>query len=53
MTNEQLTCIIEALKVLSEETDTEASTIVEELIGFCWDEEDGYKIERNFVCDEN
>jgi hypothetical protein len=49
MTDEQLTSIIEAVKTLSKETDTDSYEIVNELIGFCWDEEDAFNIEEGLV----
>ena len=44
MTEEKLNRIIEALKVLAKETDEEADDIADELVGFCWCEEDGWEI---------
>jgi hypothetical protein len=46
MTELQQTRIIEALEILSKETDVEAEEIVNLLIGFCWDEEDAGRIEE-------
>lgn len=39
MTDEKRNRIVEALKVLAEETDTDAYFIAEELIGLCWDDD--------------
>ena len=49
MTNEQLNRIIEAVKTLSKETDTDSYEIVDELIGFCWDEEDAFNIQGGLI----
>ena len=49
MTDEQLNRIIEAVKTLSKETDTYSYEIVDELIGFCWDEEDAFNIKGGLV----
>ena len=49
MSEEKRNRIIEALKVLAEETDTDAYLIAEELIGLCWDEEDGFNIQGALV----
>jgi hypothetical protein len=46
MTELQQTRIIEALEILSKETDVEAEEIANLLIGFCWDEEDAGRIEE-------
>ena len=46
MTELQQTRIIEALEILSKETDVEAEEIVNLLIGFCWDVEDAGRIEE-------
>ena len=45
MTDERLNRIIEALETLAKETDTDVSVIVDQLIGHCFDEEDGWLIE--------
>ena len=44
MTDEKRNRIVGALEILAEETDTDAYLIAEELIGLCWDEEDGFNI---------
>ena len=49
MTDEQLNRIIEAVKTLSKETDIGSYEIVDELIGFCWDEEDAFHIQEGLV----
>lgn len=49
MTDEQLNRIIEAIKTLSKETDTDGYEIVNELIGFCWDEEVAFNIKGGLV----
>lgn len=49
MTNEQLTRIIEAIEILSKETHTDGYEIVNQLIGFCWDEEDAFNIKGGLV----
>tara|TARA_R110000868_G_scaffold355532_1_gene617066 strand:+ start:492 stop:641 length:150 start_codon:yes stop_codon:yes gene_type:complete len=49
MTDEQLTRIIEAVETISKETDIGSYKIVDELIGFCWDEEDAFNIKGGLV----
>lgn len=46
MTDEKITRIIEAIETLVKETDVEGKEIIDLLIGFCWDEEDGFRIEE-------
>ena len=38
VTNEQIARIIEAIEILSKETDVEGKEIIDLLTGFCWDE---------------
>ena len=52
MTEQKLNRIIEAIKNLSVETDVEADDIAEQLVGFCWDEEDGWYIKSVLRSDE-
>jgi hypothetical protein len=40
------TKLIEALETISEETDVPVKEIIDLLTGFCWDEEEGYKLEN-------
>jgi hypothetical protein len=46
MTEEKLNLIIAAVTTLLVETDVEVDDFVEALVGLCWDEEDGWLIER-------
>ena len=46
MTDEQVTHIIQAIQILTKETDVEGEEIIELLTGSCWDEEDGYRIKQ-------
>ena len=46
MTKEQVTRIIEAIETLVEETEVEGKQIIDCLTGFCWDEEDGFRIKE-------
>ena len=46
MTKEQVTRIIEAIETLVEETEVEGKQIIDCLTGFCWNEEDGFRIEE-------
>jgi hypothetical protein len=51
MTEEKLNLIIEALITLSAETDVGASSIVDALVGECWNEEDGSYIKHELADD--
>jgi hypothetical protein len=53
MTDEQITRIIEAIEILSKETDVEGKEIIDLLTGFCWDEEDGFRIERQLLGEDD
>ena len=53
MTEAQVTRIIEALETLSKETDVEGKEIIDLLTGFCWDEEDGFRIERQILGEDD
>jgi hypothetical protein len=53
MTDEQITRIIEAIEILSKETDVEGKEIIDLLTGFCWDEEDGFRIKRQLLGEDD
>ena len=40
------TKVIEALEIISEETDVPVKEIIDLLTGFCWDEEEGGELEE-------
>jgi len=40
------TKLIEALETISKETDVPVKEIIDLLTEFCWDEEEGYKLEE-------
>ena len=40
------TKVIEALETIAKETDVPVKEIIELLTGFCWDEEEAYKLEE-------
>jgi len=48
---EKLNRIVKSIQILSKETDTDAYVIVKQLIGFCFDEEDGWVI-KGILCGE-
>lgn len=53
MTDEQVTHIIEAIETLTKETNVEGKEIIDLLTGFCWDEEDGFRIERQLLGEDD
>ena len=50
--NKKLNRIIKSINILSKETDTDACSIVEQLIGYCFDEEDGWLIKSTLWGEE-
>lgn len=46
MTRYEETQLIEAIETISQATEVDAKEIINLLTGFCWDEEEGYRMEK-------
>lgn len=49
MTRYEETQLIEAIETISQATEVDAKEIINLLTGFCWDEEEGYRIEERLL----
>lgn len=47
------TKVIEALETIAKETDVPVKEVIDLLTGFCWDEEDGFRIERQLLGEDD